>query len=178
MFGSLRTFELIKIFVVFIFDLSINSYIIDCGVFFIPRFLLQYKQRVEVPYKLVSKRSWSLSWIWVSSDSWQDSYHQLGNHVCWIICYIDLLNFDSTMCYHILDKVHLNINMLGPFMVYLIFGKMYQTLAITKSIVFFDGIPNFPTRPRSQTTSFTTYVVAMYSTSVIDKGTINYSVSF
>ena len=48
LFGSLRTFELVGISVAFIFDLSINSSIIDCGIFFIARFLLQYKQRVEV----------------------------------------------------------------------------------------------------------------------------------
>ena len=42
-------------------DLSINPTIIDCGVIIIPRFLLQHKQWVKIPFKSDSKQFLGLS---------------------------------------------------------------------------------------------------------------------
>ena len=47
-FGSLTNYSnLSESSVEFKIDLSIKPFILDCGVFNIPRFLLRYKQRVE-----------------------------------------------------------------------------------------------------------------------------------
>ena len=36
----------------------------------------------------------------------------------------------NTLCNHILDKIHSNTNMFGPFIEHLSFSQMYDTLAI------------------------------------------------
>ena len=87
-------------------------------------------------------------------------------------------NFDVTSCYHILAEVYIDINMFGPFMVHLIFHQIYCTLAIIENCLFFDDIPNLPTRPQSQIASFTAYVVAIYSVSVVDIAFIDCNVGF
>ena len=40
-------------------------------------------------------------------------------------------HYNSTLCNHILNKMHSDINMFGPLMEHLIFSQMYDTLAIT-----------------------------------------------
>ena len=69
-----RTFWTYWIFMAFIIDLSINNLLLIVASSIILRFLLQYKQRVKVPFKFDSNWSLGLSWIRVSSDSWRGSY--------------------------------------------------------------------------------------------------------
>ena len=58
--------------------------------------------------------------------------NQLSYHIHWIICYINLSDFNDTLKYILTIEVKFDINMFGSRMIHLIYNKMFGALGITK----------------------------------------------
>ena len=58
--------------------------------------------------------------------------NQLSYHIRWIICYINLSDFNDTLKYILTIEVKSDINMFGSRMIHLIYNQMFGALAITK----------------------------------------------
>ena len=80
-------------------------------------------------------------------------------------------HYNSTLCNHIPNKMHFDINMFGTIVEHFIFSQMYDTLAITIQ-------NNQLLLPLSQIASFIAFVAVMYFALVVDKATIDCKVAF
>ena len=71
-----------------------------------------------------------------------------------------------------------HVDMLGPFMIHLIFSQMNGTLTITKYTVTSCMRSRSLTNPLNQIASFTPSMSEIYSASVVDKATIDCRLAF
>ena len=94
------------------------------------------------------------------------------------MCCTDFLHNDIGVCYNIPSKMTPHINMLGPFMIHLIFSQMNSTLTTQNIAVTSCMRPRLLVNSLSHIASFTPYVSETYSASVVDNDTIDCKLAF